>query len=241
MDSVKPITMPFTYNNTDLTDVPVETYTDLLEVVEKAVFLFPEDTNIKEFRAWLQQLPDVDSDDGFSEGDENPEEEEYPAATYETLEDSCESQEGIIDILGAYLEIYVIKKKLWALSNRGLVLLCNSKDDPRLATVPLFDPNFDAWSLVGGLIPYYDIFQFLYAIDDKLCVIMTAPDSENHGQPRTVEWVINTSTAPDHEEFERSFKAGTGGVFTAPTFRLIVTMNNHGYFARTDPLYRIAA
>ena len=117
--------MPFTYNNTDLSEVPVKTYADVLVAVSKATVIFPEDNDIKEFHAWLQQLPyNVPISELQCQYDEYADEDADEHSIYYNASsgESKELQDGVDDIFSDDLsKIYVVKKKCWTVTPHGLV------------------------------------------------------------------------------------------------------------------------
>ena len=175
--------MPFYYGAKNFAiDDDVSTYTELLEIIRKAVNFFGKDEDIKVFYSWLQQLPETHAASESSKP--------YVRRTFENIEDSKATKEGITVILRGFCESFVVGKKVWVLGRDVLLQLCKNPDEPRLAVVPLRQPYMDVVSLISSLRWLREIYDLAYEIEPGVIVHMEGP-----------EWyrrVANIASAGEH-------------------------------------------
>jgi len=216
--------MPFIYNDTDLSEHPVKTYADLLVVVQKAATLFECDDDIKEFYTWLQQVPeDASEDDDYFPC--HAEEEEDPDPAFEELVDSKGLQFAITDILDFdLLEAYVVNKKLWVLTQHGLLQLSERMADQSVATIPLWNPNFKATSMAIILKRYADSYTYIYEPCEQISIVMS--NGESKGK---VQSIFSASTLPEHVKFCSDFNEGKGAILTCSGFSVVIAADGSAY------------
>lgn len=197
--------MPFVYQSTELAEQNVETYTALLVAVNKAIEIFPEDEAIKEFYAWLLQLPaysdDSDSDrcddsdcaDCDPEYDNHDDEEVAKATQYVVTKVLLQDSE----------QAYIIGERLWVLSGRGLLYLSRDTDAPLSVTVPLWYPHSRPYRIVDCLYWLANACTFKYELAPKVIVAAKGKYPEQE-----LELVSSDGAAPEHLELARKIGQG---------------------------------